>query len=383
MIRWLLPALIILFLLLTGCDKAELTEFGYVQAIAIDRMETGKVAITTLFYNPSGGGEQGGPKENKSAILIETKAPTLLDAIRDIPIVFGRKAKWDHMRIILISEEVARKQNNGEILDFFLRDHEPRSTVPVLLAKGKASDYLSVKPFIENTIGQQLKRIEDMGARYSAKTIRTRILDLAIELKNETGVARMPYLYRKPSTKNITMTGIALLKEGKVKGDILNSKQTQSLVILLGQYESGILEIPCSGTGNRKIKESVEAIALKTSVKPIIRNKELTIRVNARIKGSIGQLICTSLMTEKEVQTFKSRIEQTVESDLRDLVDYLQQRQMDAIGIGDRIYRSNPKLWKMLKPEWGKVFAEGRVEINVKVDIINTGMSVGKSFSKS
>lgn len=75
-------------LLLLGCwDKAELTEFGYVQAVAIDRAERGRIELTPLFYDPVGGGDTGGGGEKKTGggISFAIKSDTVFNAVRDIP----------------------------------------------------------------------------------------------------------------------------------------------------------------------------------------------------------------------------------------------------------------------------------------------------------
>lgn len=374
--------------LLTGCgDKAELTEFGYAQAVAIDQAKDGKFELTTHFYNPTSGGETGtADAQRKRGFNITTRADTVFEAARDIPIHFGRKAKWDHMRIILIGEEIARKEDVGDVLDFFSRDHEPRATVLTLITKGKASDYLNVKPFIENTIGQQLRKIEESAIHYSAKTMSTPLLELAIQLKNETGIAMIPYVYSSSidNPKELTVAGVAMLKKGKLNGSIVTPTDTQRLLMLIDKYEGGVIEIPCNGMSEekQKAKESLEVLSLKTKVTPTVKDDEVTVRVMTRIKGSVGELRCSSLKTKDEALRFRDTVKKTVESELREVVKYFQKRQMDAFGIGDQIYRMNPSLWKSMKPDWGERFASSRFEINVEVDILNTGMGVGTPFSK-
>ncbi|MFD0672818.1 Ger(x)C family spore germination protein [Cohnella sp. GCM10027633] len=370
-----------------GCDKAELTAYGFTQAIAIDLLDDGQVAITTLFYNPSGNGEQGTKPDKKNGIRIRTEAPTLFEAVRDIPLLFGRKAKWDHMRVILIGEEVARRKDVGEMLEFFYRDHEPRTTVPLLLTQGRAGDYLAVKPYIENTIGQQLKRIEEMSVSYSAKTIRTRLLELAIELKSQTGIATLPYLYRLPGTNEVAVSGVALLKGGKLAGGVLSSARTRALIMLLDEFENGVVDAPCGdprGEGSsdeRPGRESFEVLRLHSKLTPVLQGDELTIRTRIEMTLSTNELRCSSIATPEEEKAFRSRIEESVDANVRDIIAELQRRRADAIGIGDRIYRRSPRRWKELKPQWDAIFASARVETSVKVDIISTGMSIGKPFS--
>ncbi|CAG7633095.1 Spore germination protein B3 [Paenibacillus allorhizosphaerae] len=374
----------IMLFMMTGCgDKAELTEFGFVQAVAVDLTREGKIALTTHFYNPTGGGETNAAvKQGQRGLNIRTEADTAFEAVRDIPIHFGRKAKWDHMRVILIGEEVAKSQSLGEVLDYFSRDHEPRATVLVLLTKGTAADYLNVDPFIEYTIGQQLRKIEESGSLYSAKTTKIPLLDLAIQLKSEAGVAVIPYVYSNDARKELTVAGIAMLKEGKLTGSTLTPGNTQYLLMLTDRYESGVIEFPCSGESKENGKESLEVVSLKTSVKPVIVNDTLEIRVRTKITGSVAELRCSSLDTKEKTKQFEDHIKKTVESGMRNMIAVLQKRKLDALGIGDQVFRKNPQLWRRWKPDWGERFADSRFVIEIEVNVLNTGMTVGNPFSK-
>ncbi|MEW9700219.1 Ger(x)C family spore germination protein [Paenibacillus sp. SI8] len=369
--------------LLAGCgDKAELTEFGFAQAVALDRSEDSEFVMTTHFYNPSeGGGLGGGGKPPVKGITIRTEGDTIFDAIRDIPSHLGRKAKWDHMRAIIISEELGRKQNIREMLDFFSRDHEPRPTVPVMIAEGKAADYLKVKPFIEQTIGQQLQKMQKSGAKYNAKTSNIPLFDLAVQFLGQTNVAILPYLHKSNASQPITATGLAMLKDEKL-ADIMQLSFTESLVMLLDKYESGILEFPCTGSSEdpKKSMESLEVTSIKTKIKTEIKENEAIIHVMSDIEGSLGEFRCATLKTEEDELLFEQNIGKIVERKLRRTIAYLQNEKIDAIGVGNQIYRKDPALWKRWKPTWGERFAESRITVDVKVNILNSGMKISSPF---
>lgn len=374
--------------LLTGCgDKAELTEYGFVQAVALDQAPDGGVRLTTHFYNPSSsGGDPSVPnKPSSKGLNITTEDDTVFEAIRDIPIHFGRKAKWDHMRIILISEELAKSRKVSEMLDFFSRDHEPRATVHVLICKGKAKEYLSIQPFIEYTIGQQLKRIEEFVIRYTAKTTSTPLLDLAIQLKNETKIALLPYAYHNDKNNELSIAGTAILKEGKLV-TVVSPTDTQSLLMLINKYDRGIYEFPCTGTAADEehpiSKESLEVMLVKSKAIPSVTQDSVKVAVHIEMRAAVGELRCSSLQTREDQQAFEQSILRTLHADLQKFIASLQKKQLDALGIGNKLYRSSPSVWKRLKPDWDNRFAQSQFDIQIKLDILNTGMEAGTPFSK-
>lgn len=94
----------IALVLLTGCwNKYELTEWAFVQAVAVDSTEDDRIRLTTQFYKP-GGGMEGAPKVSES-FNIRTEGDNMSEAISNIANELGRVAQWGHIRIVLVSEK--------------------------------------------------------------------------------------------------------------------------------------------------------------------------------------------------------------------------------------------------------------------------------------
>lgn len=379
---WLLSV----FLLASGCwDKSELIEFGYVQAVAIDQTEQGDIELTTLFYNPTAHSESSGStSQAKKAITITTHARSVNEAVQDIPLHFGRSAKWDHMRIILIGEKAARSKPIGELLDFFSRNHEQRATVLLMATQGNAKDYIKVKPYIEYTIGQQLRKIEESVSQFSSKTTKLPLYELAIQLEGESNVVIVPMASKAPKNKDIIVAGTALFRDQRLVKSLVTPANTQPLLILLNRYKQGIIELPCPGAkqSSGPIKETFEVISVHTSVKPLIRGDDLTIKVNTKLRGSVNELHCSSLQTTKDETAMRNRIAEQVKGDMEKLIAFLQKHKLDALGIGNNLYRRHPALWKTWKPDWERRFANASFEISVEANILNIGLNAGETFGK-
>lgn len=369
---------------LTGCwDNNELDEYGYVQAVAIDRGSDGLIQVTTHFYKPSNMNEQVGGNTNptQKGINILSSGETVMEAIRDIPTELGRKAKWDHMRVILLGEKLARKENIREVLDFFSRDHEPRGTVLPMVAEESAGPFLDVQPFIEQTIGQQYKKMETTGSRYSADTSDIPLYDFAIKLKGPSKTAELPYLHRSGTPQKAIVTGIALIRDGTLV-DILDDSDTEAFLMMTGRYTSGVIEFPCLENGKEKTnaKESFEVVKLIGSTIPEVTGDQVSVRVKIRIEGTVGELRCSLLKTKEDIARFERTIDDKVERQLRHAIERFKTNEVDAIDIASRIYRNNPRLWKRLKPDWEKRLARSDFRISVETRVLSTSMNVGTPF---
>ncbi|MBD2847586.1 Ger(x)C family spore germination protein [Paenibacillus sp. IB182496] len=370
---------------MTGCwDNNEPDTFGYVQAVAIDGLGEGRVKVTTHFYNPSSPmGSMEEADASQQGLNIQTSGDTIFEAVRDIPLYFGRKAKWDHMRVILVSEELLRRQNIGEIFDYFSRDHEPRGTVIPIVTQGEAAPYLQIKPFIEQTIGQQFKKMTKNGAEYASKTSKIPLYDLAIQMKSASRVSELPYI--QPLGKRAVVAGTAMLRSGKLT-TVLGGKDTEGLLMLTNRYKRGSIEFPCTENAvtadQLQRQESFEVQEYKAKVTPYLQEDRVVVKVDIRLRGSVGELRCSSLRALQEVDAYQASIADQIKQRLQTVVGMLQRERLDSLGIGNRIYRRHPALWSKWEDDWERRFAEAEFEIAVHVDVLDTGLNIGFPFGQ-
>ncbi len=379
--RMLLAILPALLLILPGCwNKRELDQSGFVMAIAIDQGKNKQLQLTTQMYRPvagqKGGGGGGGSASETSNLLIKTEDDSIFEAIRDIPIHLGRKASWSHMRIIVVGEKLARSTDIGKLIDFFYRDHEPRHTISIMIAKGRADKILEVKPAIEQTIGQQLLLTKQVTYKNAAKSLDTTLLKLALQLNSPANDSAITYVYKDKDEKDeLNSAGLALLKKGKMIG-ILPSKKVEGLIIMRNEYKSGIIEIPCQ----RKSKdtETFEVLNLSTRLKPTLAEDKVRVQVKTTVEGAIGELKCTEIKTRKDEAAFVRKVEEQIKKEMRITLRVLQKNRTDIIEVGNAIARWHPKQWNAMKEQWDSQFAEIPFDIQVHVKMLTTGTTIGK-----
>jgi spore germination protein KC len=369
----LLPAL-------AGCwNKYELDQFGFVMAVALDQGEDGNLDLTTLLYRPafSKGGQGGrGSEKQSSNILIKTTDDSLFEAIRDIPLKLGRKAQWGHMRAILIGEKLAMSADVGKLIDFFYRDHEPRHSTSILIAKGRADRILQNEPVIEGTTGQQLLLTSQVAHKNSAKSIETTLLDLALQLNSPQNDTFIAYIYEDPIEPGMfTAAGLALLKNGKMKG-IVPADKVEGLAMLRDEYKSGIVEIRCPGKQGEI--ETVEILSLSTKLKPKLTEDKVAVQIKTEVDGGVGELKCTEIKTREDEVEFVGKLEKAIKQQMMTTIRYLQSEQTDVIGIGNKIFRMDPDKWKTMKKTWERQFAEIPFDIQVELKLLTSGTIISK-----
>ncbi len=366
-------------LFLSGCwDHAELTEYVFVQSLAIDQNKNGNIKLTTQFYKPApkiGSAGSGG----ESFFNIETEAKSVFDAIRDVTIHVGRKANWGHVRFIVISEEVSKKHDLGSALDFFYRDHEPRLLTGFAVTKGTAADYLKEKPHVENTVSEQLNEATKTGSKFSAKTYPANLFTIGKQLHSEVDTAYAPFFKKQKSKENsIFVDGLSIFQKGKLKS-ILSNKDTKSLMLATNEFHFGIIEVPCKG---QKLRETFEVTESHTKTSVSIKKDAIHYYIKPKLQASMGELECTTIKKGPQVEQLNEKIEKQINSNIRALLKKSQRKNLDIIGLGNHIYRANPEEWAKIKKEKIPYYKNAVFHVEANVNVNNTGTDIGRAFHK-
>ncbi|RAP77285.1 Ger(x)C family spore germination protein [Paenibacillus montanisoli] len=362
----------VLLLTLPGCwNKRELPELGLVMAVALDQGKKGQIEMTTQVFRPSASGSEGGGGDPKSSFInVKTSKDTVFQNIREVPLHLGRRTQWSHMRVIMIGESLARKTDIGKLLDLFFRDHEPRHNVSVLIAKGHAGEYLAKKPIVEQTTGQQLMRIKQYLFQKNTSTIKSTLLEVAKQLKDDND-ALLGYVNEENGS--FAASGAALIKKGKLIG-VLPSDHIKGLLMLLNNYQNGLVVISCPN--NKKENEAIEIVSLHSRWKVNMVDDKITVRVKMEVEGALGELRCTELKTMKDEAKLIDQIEKELTKEMMTTIQVLQDRKADVIGVGNHIYRYHPKQWSKMKNNWDERFAQVTFTFHIKTKLITSGTSL-------
>ncbi|PEF61479.1 Ger(x)C family spore germination protein [Bacillus cereus] len=372
-----------LSIFLTGCWKSkDLTDYAFVMGLSLDQTDKKNIELTAQIYAPTQTIGGTGSSKKSSYFNIKMYSDSILDAARSFPLHLGRKAQWGHMCVLLISEQFAKKQNIGEALEFFYRDHESRLTLPVIITRGKADVFLKKHPFIEQTISQQLlTTIQDTS---SGKIHPTTLLDIGLQLNSKVKTTMIPYIeVDNTSHKAPYSNGVAIIYKGKLV-NYLNANEVQNILMLRNDFKSGSIEFPCINKGGNKKgkKETLEILSIKTKIAPQFIENPPTIRILTKIEGVVGELRCTSITTKEDEKKLENQIEKLVKIQIEKTIKKLQKEKIDALEIGNKLYQQNPNLWKKHEKNWGDMFSTIRFAIDVEVTIKGTGEILGKKVTE-
>ncbi|MFC5703369.1 Ger(x)C family spore germination protein [Cohnella faecalis] len=388
---YLLGCLSLISLLLAGCwDKNELTDWGFVQAVAIDRSESGRIKVMAQIYRPGSSESRSGmATKGGSYLSLTEEAATMSEASLKLAAELGRRLQWSHMRALLVGEQVIRTRNIGELLDFFSRSQGPRGSVNVMTTQGEASRYLLIKPLIENTIGQQLRTAESIASTQAGISTTITLLDLNILSQTPGSIALLPHIrLSKDEHEVVTIDSLAILRfpEGTIDASLVPMQFAPYLLMIRGEYRRGQLSIPCEkeeGKGSSGVtkEDSYWVYASKSRLKVTQRGGRPLIRIHLDLDGKMGEMTCSDIQTVDGNAHFLKRVAEEIERGAKDAVDFVQEKKADVLLAGQYLERRNPRLWRSWSGDWAEQFSYAKVIVTVSARITDTGMNAGNPFT--
>lgn len=174
--------LCLMLLLLTGCwDSINIEDRGFIVGTAIDleemKEDTPVYSVTDQLVLPEsfGGASQGGSTE-EAYLNLTTTGSSIYRINEDLPAISSKSPYYEHLKIIVISEEVATTDHLiNQLLDRYIRDVSLRRGIKVIVAENQAHRLLEVNnpesklPSIH--INQMLQRSSENAGFLSPLTL--------------------------------------------------------------------------------------------------------------------------------------------------------------------------------------------------------------------
>jgi spore germination protein KC len=393
--------LMLAVMLTSGCwDRIELEERAIVLGIGIDlakqEAEQQELRAHEKEFKPPGtalihlsvqlavpgriplgpgtgsGQEAGGRGQGQTVWVLDVVGHTVDEAVSNLQQQLSSALFFGHLRVIAISEEVA-KQGLQNINDYFRRNPEVRRTTWMVVCKGEARDLMKAAPqleriptlFLIHTM-EQATKLGKFPEQFAG------IFWSQVYSKGQEGF--LPYVELKEND-NVQISGMAIFKGYKmveattpfdvilymgIKG--INPGGYQNFVKVPG--EPGYVVF--AGTRRRsKISVNMEDGQPHVSVKIMIEG-DLRGKTNEQFK-----------INNDVIQKIEKVQREKAKKSYMDLIRKTQEKQVDIFGFGEYIRAKEANYWNeniRTKEEWQKQYRNLSVDVNVQFEIRRIGM---------
>jgi spore germination protein KC len=375
----------ILISMLTGCwNRKELNELAIVLAMGIDTVDD-QYELSLQVVDPSQMTRNRVSDRSPTRVYTE-RAPTLFEAFRKFTTMSSRKMYFSHLQFVIFDEKTAKK-GIKPALDILFRDHEVRPDFHLAIArKHSAKEVMSfvtpteVLPALD--LYKSLKVSEKAWAPTAAidvKDIMQRLTQSGIE-PVLTGIELHGDLAKGISLDNVkqpgpyanySYTGIGVFRGDRLVG-WLNETDSKALTYISNEVSSTAATIQCPQS---KGKFAVELTRSKIKSIPLVKENKPHIRLEVFVEANIAEVGCkVDLTNEASFTDMERAASEKLEETLLSGIHKTQQKfGSDIFGFGEAFHRKYPTLWHRWKNDWGQMFKNLPVEIQMNYNLRRIG----------
>jgi len=400
-----------------GCwDRMEIESIAFINAVGIDRAGDGNLLVTYYVVNPDALGKKGGGGASSAAIVTSVEARDLALALARYAEQSPRLPQFKQLQSIIIGEDLAR-QGVGPVLDYFTRRQEMRRSIWVLVAKGKARDILAkgqsppeklvssgIKSILERRPAQTATRYPVVLGDFCSDVGRPGMEPIAssVELVPQQEGAPGGPSGSGPSggpsgsgpsgglsggssggssggggssaageNKIIALRGAGVFRDEKLL-DFLSPDETRGVLWVQGKVNGGRIVVPASGQGDWACL-AIERES--TNVKPVVEAGRIRFTIDIREQGYILSVDNEKIAagSKETIELLEREKEAVIRQEAMGAVTKARSLQSDFLGLGDRLYRQHPGVWKQVRDSWNTAWLpQVAVDVNVTCQLRNT-----------
>jgi spore germination protein len=374
----------------SGCwDQREINQLGFTLAVALDPVSneedngqaepfkpfssTFQVAVPGDLAEAADGGGGGKPFFN-----ITSSDITNLKTIRNVAERRSRKLFFEHLKAIVINEELIKEGSLEHILDLYLRDHEMRRRIRVLISKDPARDIISEKLPLEDMPGISLDMIREFNSDITFAMIEPKELgEISSYIKGDESFLIAGII--KDTELKVSGASIIKGKENKMIG-WLNEKDVSGYNLIVGESQKGIVNVPFEESG----LFVYELDRLDSVVNYERKNDEPHFHITIKSEGMFSE----SWIQEPPVNDIEGikKLETAAEQEIvRQAEHILEKMQNEYYADVFRLWRevkiNDNKYWKTIEGNWDGEdgeFTKANITVSAEVEIrhymLNEGM---------
>ncbi|SFS63063.1 Ger(x)C family spore germination protein [Paenibacillus sp. BC26] len=362
-------------LITSGCwDRTEINDLAFISGTAFDVTDNGETLLSLQIAIPSAGmGESG--QQDRFFVLSAT-GKNANEAFQKLQNQSSRRLFTSHRSVIFISEAFGRNGIN-DVLDVFTHDPRQRLKTYIMVVRGgKGQEVLRTKYPFEHVPTEAVKEMEGLGGNLSA-TLRDFFIEATSEGINPVmgAIGEDVYSTSAKGSKNklFGLMGSAVFKDLKVVG-FLDQEETNGLLWATDRMKNGRVTTYLPQYGG-----SVGVIVdhAKRRITSQVDGDKITVSIQVEGQASLVENNThLDVSRPNNLLIVQKAMEKSIELQIRKALAKVQKNyQVDSIGIGQSVYRNNPKAWKLLKGQWDRKYPEVEVSIAADLRINGAGMA--------
>ncbi|MFK7691600.1 Ger(x)C family spore germination protein [Paenibacillus sp. HJGM_3] len=320
---------------------------------------------------PSGGG--GGRGSEQTVWVLDVVGHTIDDALMNLQQQISNKLFFGHLRVIIISEDVA-KLGLQNINDYLRRNSEVRRMAWMLIAKGNAEELMKAAPKLERVPTAYLLATMDSAVRMG-KFPNDFVGNFWSDSSKKGREGFLPYVGIMKE-ENIEIMGLAYFKGTQMIGTT-KPLEVGAYMGVRGINPAGYRGIISVDGPERTI--TLYATHRKSKIDVAIKNGRPIITVTIQNELNIEEKLSEQFLIDNP-DILKQIEEEDEEAALKlheGLIKETQEKGSDIFGFGEYVRAKEPKYWNehiKTKEAWQEMYKDIEVDVNIDIKIRRVGM---------
>lgn len=386
---------IIILFTLSGCfNYKEINDYAIVSGISIDEnkeksVDKYKVGIQIMNAKKD--------EESDSSLITfyEASGKTIYDALEKIMLDSPKELYLGHNEVVVISEELLKKENPLNYLDYFMRDPESEKDAAVMVSKEKdASSILKIITPLETLPSKNLRSTLSVADNFSGILTVVTIDEFISDLSNSKTEAIIPSVKivgkinngkkmdnikeSNPNTK-LTFDTLGYFKNNKLKG-YLTTNESVGYNFLANVAKENYVNVKCDSKNYATLK----LVNNNFKEKLYYENNNPIINIETKINADLLEYNCKSdfLIDDKVIKKLEIKAKNRVNTLMNEAIDKLYVKEkVDVLKYAEKFYSKKYKETKKLGYKNKDILNKISFKFNTNVQIKSTELSI-KSVRK-
>ncbi|MBW7456988.1 Ger(x)C family spore germination protein, partial [Paenibacillus sepulcri] len=280
-----------------------------------------------------------------------------------------------HLRVIIVSEKVARK-GLEDLNDYLRRNPEVRRLAWLGVAKGRAEKVLRAAPQLERVPALYLLGMFEQAVERGEYP--NEFIGVFWSKRTSKGIDPILPLFKLNKEEgSIEVTGLAYFSGDKMVGNT-NSLEIGFYMALTGRQRGGYTAFIPRYPGSREMV-MISATHRKTTTKISLKNGKPQVQVQVLLEENIDENPNenSKIRKQKDLKELSQISASMTDEGTTRLIKKLQLAGSDILGFGEQFRAKMPDYWNrsiQTDEKWIEVFKTLTVDVDCKVSIRRVGM---------
>ncbi len=373
----LLLVLVVAVALFPSCqEKSQINSRVVVTAIGIDDKEgLCGISIQAIEVLKTSGSLT--EQEGNVTSVYETEGESIAGALKAFVADSGRNAYVQHNRLIALGMAQIEQNSLETLMDYFIRNHEGRPLVNLVVCRGEAGKLLQVPSESTAIPAEYVARLLEEGYEWGY-AVQSRLLDVerAFSGMYDAAIPIVVVEGEKEEEMGIRFDGTALFRSGEFAGE-LDENETRGLLYARGDFRQGVYVLPASGRPEgEKITLSIRDTSTKVDVQPQGNTVRYRFRINC--EAEILEEYMPDHLAADEIQAAGEQLAAVIREQTERALAVSAGYGCDAAGLGRLTQKHCPELIRGQEENWTERLRDCVFDVEAQVRITKIGAESGE-----